>query len=290
MSGAPLLFDHASKQYATKLALAQVSFQLDAGERVALLGRNGAGKTTALRLALGLARPTTGSCRLFGQSPRREQARRLVGYAPQLTTMPSRLRVRELIRLVRDAKGAGEPGDLVECLGVESYLHNEAGALSLGQRRRLALLLAFIGEPELAVLDEPTSSLDASSRRAAWDFISDYCRDGGTLLLASHDFGEVAQLTNRALVLEAGHLRADSGLADLLNKTNVAAVEIPPNTSASPAAASHVIHSVDKTVLLTRDPEVVIEHLVTTSDGITILRRRPTLEEVCLVLGGSRDK
>lgn len=289
MSGGPLVFDHASKQYATKLALTEVSFQLDAGERVALLGRNGAGKTTAIRLALGLACPTAGSCRLFGQSPRRVQARRSVGYSPQVNTMPARLRVRELIRLVCDSKGAGAPGDLVERLGVESYLHREAGALSLGQRRRLALLLAFIGEPELVVLDEPTSSLDASSRRAAWDLISDYCHSGGTLLLASHDFGEVAQLTNRALVLEAGQLRADGGLADLLSKTDVTALEIPASASVSTAAASHIIHSVDRTVLLTRGPEKVIEHLTTTSDGVIILRRRPTLEEICLVLGGSRD-
>ena len=286
-------FDDVAKIYGAKAAVTDLSFQVVPGERVAILGRNGAGKTTMLRLALGLARPSRGSCRLFDLPPARLDALRRIGYSPQANMVPDRLRVREIIRFVCAAKGAPEPGDLIERLEVGPLLHQLAGGLSPGQRRRLTLLLAFIGEPELVMLDEPTVSLDGASRHAAWDLIREFTSDGGTLLLGSHDFSEVAGLAERVLVFVDGRLRADSTVTNLARSTGVTALEIPLTTDLSLTDISYVIHKSDRTILLTRKPDEVIQRMDPANgllNGSAMVQRRPTVEEVCLALGGGRGE
>jgi ABC-2 type transport system ATP-binding protein len=282
----PLEFHAVSKVYGSRLAVRDLTFRIGTGERVAVLGRNGAGKTTLLRLALGLARPTQGRCRLFGLSPDRASARQQVGYAPQASSLRRRLKVRELIRFVCDIKGAPEPVRLVNRLGLTKVLSDQAGGLSVGQLRRLTLLLALIGQPRLLVLDEPTASLDSATRLAVWELVDEFCRDGGTLLLASHDFREVARLADRVLVLVDGGLRADSSVSALAHTAGVVALVIPGRLDVSMPEVSYVVHAEGQTVLLTRQPEAVLKRL---TPGGGVVRRKPTTEEVCLALDGGRD-
>ncbi|MDT0266506.1 ABC transporter ATP-binding protein [Streptomyces sp. DSM 44915] len=281
----PLLLDRVTKRYGQHTAVDDLDITVGAGERVAVLGRNGAGKSTLLRLALGLSRPTSGHCYLFERPPGDHRARRRVGYVPQASAAPDRLRVREIIRFVRDCKGAAEPVELIERLDLGPLTNSLVGGLSLGQHRRLTLLLAFLGEPELLVLDEPTVSLDGQSRLAVWDLVNEYCAAGGTLLLASHDFREVSALTERVLVLVGGRLRADSEVTQLARTTGVTALEVPRTTDLPLTDVSFVSHQADRTVLITRTPESVVRRLTTVVDG-PVVQRRPTVEEVCLALGG----
>ncbi|MGQ4267046.1 ABC transporter ATP-binding protein [Nocardiopsis changdeensis] len=292
MTGAPppLEFDDVSKRYGSVTAVDGVTARIDAGERVALLGRNGAGKSTLLRMALGLTRPGDGACRLFGLPANDPGARWSVGYAPQITAVPDRLRVREIISFVRDVKGVTEPSGLIERLQLGPLLKRPAGVLSLGQKRRLTLLLAFLGDPGLVVLDEPTVSLDSQSRTAAWELIGEFTGAGGTLVLASHDFREVATLAQRVLVITDGRLRADSDVSDLARSTGIVVLEVPraaevPLDGEPWDGVALVRHEPDRTSLLTRRPGAVLERLAP-SAGVSVVQRSPTVEEVCLVLGG----
>ena len=282
-----LEFVDVTKEYGAKAAVADVSFRVESGERVAVLGRNGAGKTTMLRLALGLTRPSGGAVLLFGQLPTRLAALARIGYAPQANLVPEHLRVREIIRFVCAAKGAREPTELIERLDVGPLLRQLAGDLSPGQRRRLTLVLALVGRPELLVLDEPTVSLDGESRQAAWELIREFTSAGGTLLLGSHDFTEVSGLTERVLVFAEGRLRADSTVNNLARSTGVMALEIPRTTDVPLNGVSFVIHRSDRTILLTRKPDEVLRYMDAT-DGAPTVQRRPTVEEVCLALAGGR--
>ena len=291
-TGLPSLQLHdVTKLYGAKAAVRDLNLSIEAGDRVAILGRNGAGKTTMLRLALGLARPTRGTCRLFDLPPDRLEALRRIGYSPQANMVPGGMRVREIIRLVCAGKGVREPADLIERLEVAPLLRQLAGGLSPGQRRRLTLVLAFLGEPELVILDEPTVSLDGASRETAWQLAREFTAAGGTLLLGSHDFNEVAGLTERVLVFVDGELRADSTVTNLARSTGVIALEIPRTTDLELSDISYVVHRSDRTILLTRKPDDVLHRIGSVSwpgEGRAVLQRRPTVEEVCLALGGGR--
>ncbi|WP_433559283.1 ABC transporter ATP-binding protein [Pseudonocardia xinjiangensis] len=286
---APLVFDAVSKRYGAVTAVDGVTAEVGAGERVALLGRNGAGKSTLLRMALGLTRPSDGTCRLFGLPANDHEARWSVGYAPQIIAVQDRLRVHEIISFVRDVKAAAEPDELIDRLQLQPLLRRPAGVLSLGQKRRLTLLLAFLGDPELVVLDEPTVSLDAQSRTAAWELIGDFTDAGGTLLLASHDFREVSTLAQRVLVISGGRLRADSDVSDLAQSTGIVVLEVP-RAAEVPLDGEHwdelalVRHELDRTSLLTRRPGAVLERLASLAE-VPVVQRSPTVEEVCLVFG-----
>lgn len=282
-----LWFDAVTKNYGRTTALSEIDFQVDAGERVVLLGHNGAGKTTAVQIALGLARPTTGDVWLFDRWPDSLEARSRLGYSPQTISAPGGLRVRELVRFIADLKGVPEPIDLYSRFQVEGLLHRMIGVLSTGQLRVVTTLLAFIGEPDLLVLDEPTSGLDAEHKYVIWQEVSEYCRAGGTLLLASHDFSEVTQLAQRALLLHEGRLVEDGPVTDIVALSDVTAVEVADTTLSPIPGVLRILHTPTRSIVLTRDPQKVLEVLYDRTDA-SPLSRQPTLEEVFLTMGAGK--
>jgi len=175
------------KSYGAVTALKGVSLSLAPGETVALLGLNGAGKTTAINLLLGLRRPDRGEVRLDGGDPRTPAVRAAIGATPQETAFPQRLRCTEVIELVRRHYPDPLPAAVViERFGLGDFAHRQTGGLSGGQRRRLALALAFVGQGRAVFLDEPTTGLDADVRRSLWRVMRDYVAGGGALLLTTH--------------------------------------------------------------------------------------------------------
>ena len=160
------------KAFAGREALRGVTLGVRRGEVAALLGPNGAGKTTAVRIMLGLRRPDRGEVSLFGLDPRRVEARRRCGATPQETDLPDGLRVVEIADFVRcHFERPLGTADLLERFGLAALQQRQAGGLSGGQRRRLAVALAFAGDPELVFLDEPSAGLDAGARRSLWQSI-----------------------------------------------------------------------------------------------------------------------
>ena len=194
-------------------ALDGVNLDVHAGQIVGLLGPNGAGKTTLLSLLLGLRRPTSGRVELFGGDPRDPARRRSLGSTPQETGLPATLRVGEVVEFV--ARHYPDPlpiGELLDRFGLDGLQRRQTGGLSGGQRRRLAVALAFVGRPRLVVLDEPTTGLDVDARRTLWEGVRTFHDSGGTVLLTSHYLEEVEALAERVVVIDEGRVVTDESL------------------------------------------------------------------------------
>jgi ABC-2 type transport system ATP-binding protein len=204
-----LRFDDVRKSFGEIRALDGLSFEVERGEIVALLGPNGAGKTTALDIALGLRSCDAGAVQLFGRSPRDAGVRRKLGVTPQESGFPDMLCVDEILAFV--ARHYPAPASLdatLTAFGLETLRKRRAGTLSGGESRRLALALAFAGNPELVVLDEPTVGLDVQSRRRLWDVVRD-AADGRSILFTTHYLDEAQALASRILVIDRGRLLFD---------------------------------------------------------------------------------
>jgi len=213
---AAITFRGVEKRFGDRVALHPLDLRVERGELVALLGPNGAGKTTLASLVLGLRRPDRGDVRVFGRDPRHWRARSAVGSTAQEMGFPPTLRAHEIIELAR-AHSSSPPSlsQLVDRFDLADVVARRTGALSGGQRRRLALALAFAGDPDVVVLDEPTTGLDVEARRNAWDAITAFGTAGGTVLLATNQLDEADALAQRVIVISKGTVLADGPRANL---------------------------------------------------------------------------
>lgn len=209
------------KQFGDTVALDGVTLQVAPGECVGLLGPNGAGKSTFLSLVLGLRAPTAGRVLVAGHEPWSSEARRLMGSTPQATALPEALRVREVLDYVATIYGVQRRGadrdGLIADFGLEPLLAKQCGALSGGQQRRVALALAFIGDPGLVLLDEPTTGLDVEARRQLWAAVRAKHREGCTVIVTSHHLEEIEQLAERIVVIDRGRVLADDSVTAIVH-------------------------------------------------------------------------
>jgi nitrous oxidase accessory protein len=211
-----------SKRFGALVAIDRLSFDLAAGEAVALWGPNGAGKTTILRCLLGLL-PCQGTVELAGMdvSTQGKAARRLVGFVPQELTFHDDLSVYETMRFYARLKRA--PGAAIdELLGrqeLTEHSRKPVRSLSGGMKQRLALAVALLNDPPMLMLDEPTANLDAAARGTLLALLGDLRGAGKTLIFSSHRLDEVATLADRVLVLEHGRLTADCAPQTLAQQT-----------------------------------------------------------------------
>ena len=195
------------KRYGAITALADISLTSRPGEVFALLGPNGAGKTTALNLLLGLVRPDGGTVQLFGKPPQTAESRARVGAMLQLSGIPETLTVAEHLGLFAAYYPRPLPlGEVLEQTGLVGSERRSYGKLSGGQKQRLHLALALIGDPDLLVLDEPTTGLDVGSRRSFWDVVRDAAAGGKTVLLTTHYLEEADALADRSVLLNRGRV------------------------------------------------------------------------------------
>ena len=198
------------KRYGAVEALRGVDLTISHGEITAILGPNGAGKTTALSLILGLRHPTAGTVRLMGLPPDDPGARARVGAMLQESGVPPMLTVAELVELFSSYYPHPRPAaDVIAAAGMTGLEGRRAGRLSGGQRQRLFFALALCGDPELVVLDEPTTGLDVESRRRFWDVVTELARRGVTVLFATHLLEEADALATRIVVISHGQVVRD---------------------------------------------------------------------------------
>jgi len=206
----------AHKHFGHQHALRGVDLTVEAGSLVALLGSNGAGKTTSIGLLLGLLRPDRGEALLSGRPAHDHQARQAVGVMLQSTGLPDMLKVRELLALTRRYYPA--PRSVADCIalaGLEDIYERRYGQLSGGQQRRVQFALAICGRPQLLFLDEPTTGLDIEARRALWRAIGEMVADGCGVLLTTHYLEEAQALADRVVVLRDGSVVADGGVEEI---------------------------------------------------------------------------
>ena len=206
-------------RYGNVEALRGISFDVAAGEIFGLLGPNGAGKTTALECILGLRRQDSGTISIAGIDvlARPQDAKQIVGALIQAATLQDRITPRKALKLFASfySKPA-EVDHLIEKFGLTNKAEAAFETLSAGQRQRLFLALAFVNNPSLLVLDEPTAGLDPRSRRDLHDIIAEMRETGRTVLLSTHDIDEAYSLCDRIGILDHGRVIAAARPADLI--------------------------------------------------------------------------
>ena len=197
------------KEYAGRLVLDGVSFEVHQGEIFGFLGANGAGKTTTLEILEGLRAPTSGSVRLFGMDVHKNlnAIRERIGVSLQSTRYWDLLTVRETIELFRSLyRKPMALDDLVESFGLIECIDKQMRLLSGGNYQRVALALALVNDPELVLLDEPTTGLDPNARRQLWILVRDLKARGRTVILTTHYMEEARALCQRIAIINSGKI------------------------------------------------------------------------------------
>jgi ABC-2 type transport system ATP-binding protein len=209
-------FSGAVLRYGAVRAVDRLDLDIRAGETVALLGRNGAGKSSTLNLLLGLAPPTEGTVRLFGGVPEAAVRRGRVGAMLQDGQPLTRVTVRELVAFV--AGCYPDPMPVAEALalaGLREFANRRVDRLSGGQAQRVRFAVAIAGAPDLLVLDEPTAALDVEARRVFWTSMRAYAGRGHTVLFSTHYLEEADDNADRIVVLDSGRVVADGTGAEV---------------------------------------------------------------------------
>ena len=206
-----ILLEHVTRTFGDVLAVDDASLRVERGEVVGLVGANGAGKTTLIRVLLGLLAPDAGRVELAGGPPSRE-TRRQVGYVPQGLGLWPDLTLDEHLALVRDAYGVAEVE--LDDPGLTAVRTRPIGALPLGLRRRAAFVVARSHDPEVLVLDEPTSGVDPLAREQLWDTIRAVAVAGASVLVTTHYLDEAARC-DRVVLMADGRIAAEGTLAEL---------------------------------------------------------------------------
>ncbi len=206
-------FSQVKKQFGDVTALQSISFEVAAGQSVALLGPNGAGKSTALSILQGLRAPTSGSVELFGAKPGSRAAMQRVGVTPQLADFSPQMTPAELLDFARAHYPAPRAlDDLIEVFDIGAAAGRRVEGFSGGEKRRVALAMAFAGNPELAILDEPTTGLDAAGQAHFQDIAVDFVRRGASLIVTSHYWPEIEKIADHIIMIDRGRTIMDGSV------------------------------------------------------------------------------
>jgi len=211
------------KFYGDVHAVDGLTFSIESGEVYALLGENGAGKSTAVEILEGHRTATSGTVEVLGADPAHagRDFRDRIGIVLQSSGVEAEFTVREVIELYGDCYRNPRPLDeVIALVGLDEKVDARIGSLSGGQRRRLDLALGIIGRPELLFLDEPTTGFDPSARRKSWDLIEALGDDGTTVLLTTHYLDEAEHLADRVGVLSQGRLIAEGSPDQLIGQVS----------------------------------------------------------------------
>ena len=216
-----------TKIYGDRRAVADLTVRVRRGEIFGFLGPNGAGKTTAVKMLLGLVYPTSGDAAILGRPLRSLEARRKIGYLPELFRYQEWLSAREILNWhaallrVRAPERKREIARILELVGLSERADERIAAFSKGMQQRLGLAVALLGSPELIVLDEPTSALDPVGRADVRQLLTALKEQETTVFLNSHLLTEVESVCDSVAVVSEGLLRAVGSLSDLLGKPGV---------------------------------------------------------------------
>jgi ABC-2 type transport system ATP-binding protein len=210
------------KRYGSLTAVDRLDLQIEEGELYALLGINGAGKTTAIKLLTCLTRPSGGNATVGGFSVTKEpdRVKSLIGVSPQETAVAPNLSVKENLELICGIHGFGKEKtkekirELTQRFSLDAVLRRKAAKLSGGWQRRVSIAMALISEPQILFLDEPTLGLDVIARHELWDLIR-ALKGRVTIILTTHYMEEAEALSDRIGILKSGHLLAVGTVEEL---------------------------------------------------------------------------
>jgi ABC-type multidrug transport system ATPase subunit len=282
MTGALVRAEEVTRRFGSFTAVDAVSLEVRSGEVVGLLGANGAGKTTLIRMLLGLLAASAGRVEVLGGPPDREHRRRL-GYVPQNLGLYTDLTVVENLAFVSGSYGVAAPALPPE---LARYAAALVGRLPLGAQRQVAFLAALSHGPEVLLLDEPTSGVDALSRAGLWDTIRERSDAGVGVLVTTHYMSEAEQC-DRLLLMSDGRLVAQGSVADIVGPTRAVCV-----LTADWAGAFAVLNRAGEPVMLDgravrvvdADPGTIRDLLAGRGIEATVESVPATIEERMLVL------
>ncbi len=208
-----------AKSFGSVKAVDGINFEVRRGEIVALLGPNGAGKTTTIDMILGLSRPDSGTVTVFGASPAEAVRSGMVGGMLQDGSVPDQLKVRELVRLVASYYPHPLPVDeVLRQTGTLDISGRWASKLSGGQTQRVRFAAALASDPELLILDEPTSGIDVEGRREFWEAMREVVSRGKTIVFATHYLEEADNNADRIVLMARGRIVADGPATEIKAK------------------------------------------------------------------------
>jgi ABC-2 type transport system ATP-binding protein len=290
--------DGLRKRYGALWAVDGVSFAVAEGEIFGILGRNGAGKTTAIECLQGLRAPDAGLLRVLGRDPLADRAslRPLVGSQLQDAALPERIRVREAIELFADAR-AVDADELMQTWGLQEHRKLAFASLSGGLRQRLFIALALLNRPQVVFFDELTQGLDPSARREVWDVIRRVRAQGATVVLVTHFMEEAETLCDRLAVFDRGRVIAEGTPAAIVAEhADSAAVTFAPNGDAPTfdrCPGVRLVTFAQGRMRVEGSPSMipyVCARLVAAGPPRDLRIEQPTLEDAVLALAARRDR
>ncbi len=302
--------EHLVKKFGDFTAVDDISFSVPAGSVLGLLGPNGSGKTTTIRMMTTLSPPTTGTARVAGHDVMREPAevRKAMGMTAQSATVDELLTGRENLRLIGDLYGLPKKAvraradELLERFSLADAATKMAKSYSGGMRRRLDLAASLVATPPVLFLDEPTTGLDPRSRNELWDVLRDLVREGTTLLLTTQYLDEADQLADRVIVIDHGTVIAEGTPLELKDRSGAASLVVTVSRPDDVDDAVRVLSGRVEDLHVDRDAR----RLTAPSEGVSELAdiaaaftgagielddvgiQRPSLDDVFLSLTGRR--
>ncbi len=287
------------RRYRDVEAVRGISFEVHPGEVFALLGVNGAGKTSALEVLEGLAPASGGTVRVLGGDPVADRAavRPHLGVLLQSSGLPADLTVRETVRMWAGTLTGARPVDeALAQVGLTDRADLRVGSLSGGERRRLDLTLALLGSPRVIVLDEPTTGLDPESRRTVWTLVRQRVAEGAAVVLTTHHLEEAEELADRIAVMRAGRIVL-AGTAAEIAATQPATIRFTLPAGAPPlpdVPGATVVSATSRVELHTRSLQPVLASLLAWADASGLVlgglqARAASLEQAFLAVADGAD-
>jgi len=223
-----ITFERVTKRFGDTVAVADLTLTAAKGEMLALVGHNGAGKTTIFKLILGLVRASAGVVEVLGTPPDdRDGPRRrgTIGFLPETVSFDLAMSGRQALRFYARLKGVGGEriGPLVDAVGLGAAVDRRIGTYSKGMRQRLGLAQALLGEPEILLLDEPTTGLDPAFRHAFYRLVENHKKRGAVIVMATHALTEIEPEADRVAVMNEGRLLAAGPIGTLGQEAGIPA-------------------------------------------------------------------
>ncbi|MFZ2234796.1 MAG: ABC transporter ATP-binding protein [Dokdonella sp.] len=268
--------DGVHRKFGPVVALNGICLQVRAGELLAVLGRNGAGKSTAINVMLGALGAESGNVEVLGGKPTELAVRQRIGVMLQSTELPDTLKVGELLEQVRGYyPNPRSSADCIALAGLDGLLHRRYGKLSGGQQRRVQFALAICGNPQLLFLDEPTTGLDIDARQGLWKAVRELVAAGSAVLLTTHYLEEAEALADRVAVIADGRVIAEGDIAEIRRRVIQQRIRCITSQSESTIAGWPDVSSacsVDGRIeIMTSKPESIVRRLLAADESLSEL-------------------
>lgn len=216
-----ILIKKLRKDFSNRTVLDELDLDIPAGQATGIVGPNGSGKTTTIKVLLGLVKPTSGDIFVDGKSIKGEwEYRNKIGYMPQVARYPENMTIRELFYFIKEMRGSNTDRDkeLLKYFELENEIDKRMRALSGGMRQKVGAILAMMFDPEILIFDEPTAGLDPKSSVKFKKLLHQEKEKGKTVLLTSHIMSEIEELTDHLIFIVEGKIRYDGPMHELIKR------------------------------------------------------------------------